>query len=367
MSRTRETAAALAAAAARWRDDAALRAALPEPTRLSPAMIDAVVPLIAGALDADAMAELVARELGDGQPAPSTVAWVLASNVPALAIPAIALGCLAGATVVVKSGRADTVSAPAFHRALTAVDPELAATVHVTYWAGGDRTVEDDVFGRADVVVASGSDATMAALAPRLGDRLLAHGTRASCIVVGPDAAEVADDVAGDVARDVALYDQRGCLSPHVVYVAGDATAFAARLAAALAAQPASGPATLEERAARRTLLAEAEWNGETLVGDGVLVGPATPFRPTGGGRVVRVQAVHDVAEVPALLPAGGIECVGYAGALPDVEPFRRLGVARLCPVGRMQAPALAWPCGQHAPLRSLLRLETPPAMQVET
>lgn len=363
MSRTRAVAVSLAAAALRWRDDPELRAALPAATRLSPAMVDAVLPLVAGALDVDAMTALVERELGDRTQQPSSIVHVLASNVPALGIPAIALGCLAGATVVVKSGRADMLTAPAFHRALAAVDPVLAATVTTTYWAGGDRAVEDDVFARADVVVASGSDATMASLAPRLGAKLLAHGARASCIVVGPDAG----DVAADVARDVALYDQRGCLSPHVVYVAGDAAAFADWLARALATQPASGPSTLEERAARRTLLAEAEWRGETLHGDGVLVGDATPFRPTCGQRVVRVQRVRAIDDVPSLLPSGVIECVGYAGAVPDADAYRRLGVARLCPVGRMQAPMLAWPCGQHAPLRSLLRLETPPMIQVET
>ncbi len=359
----RETARALAAAAVRWRDDDDLRLALPDATRLSPAMIDAVLPRIAGALDADAMTELVASELGPRPPAgPALVAHVLASNVPGLAVPAIALACLAGAAVVVKSGRADVLSAPAFHRALQAVDPELAATVVTAYWTGGDRAVEDAVLTRADVVVASGSDATMQALAPRLGTRLLAHGARVSCIVVTSDDTEVATRV----ACDIALYDQRGCLSPHAVYVTGDARAFAERLAAALAAQPAAGPATLDERAARRTFLAEAEWQGGVLHGDGVLCGAAAPFRPTCGGRVVRVQHVGSMADVPALLPSRGIECVGTAGGVPDTDALARLGVARVCPVGRMQAPTLAWPCGQHAPLRSLLRLETAPTLLVE-
>ncbi|HEV7732865.1 MAG TPA: acyl-CoA reductase [Candidatus Binatia bacterium] len=359
----RETARSLAAAATRWRDDVDLRAALPAATRLSPDMIDAVMPRITGALDADAMTELVARELGPRPTAgPALVAHVLASNVPALALPAIALGCLAGAAVVVKSGRDDVLSAPAFHRALETVDPELAATVVSTYWTGGDRGVEDAVLARADVVVASGSDATMQALAPRLGTRLLAHGARVSCIVVASDDA----DVAARVASDVALYDQRGCLSPHTVYVVGDASAFAERLAVALATQPAAGPATLEERAARRTLLAVSEWQGDVLHGDGVLCGPPAPFRPTCGGRVVRVQEVRSIADVPTLLPSHGIECVGIAGLDPDTAALARLGVARVCPVGRMQSPPLAWPCGQHAPLRSLLRLETPPALLVE-
>src|SRR5207248_1555027 len=124
-----ETIAALAAAAARWRDDAALRAELPAAACLSSTMIAAVVPIAAAAL------------------------------------------------------------------------------------------------GRAEVVVATGSDATLAALVPRLGRRLIAHGPRWSVAVVERAAAAEVDAI----ALDVALHDQRGCLSPHAVYVTGDARGFAER------------------------------------------------------------------------------------------------------------------------------------------
>src|SRR5205823_6564484 len=83
------------------------------------------------------------------------------------------VAALAGAAVLVKSGRADPLSAPAFQRALAAVDAQLAATVVTTYWPGGDVAQEDAVLGRAEVVVATGGDATLAALAERLGDRLV--------------------------------------------------------------------------------------------------------------------------------------------------------------------------------------------------
>src|SRR5207244_1379140 len=135
-----DTVAALAAAAARWRDDPALRAELPAAARLSPAMIAAVVPIAAEALDAVTMTMLIERTWGAGaarRPAPdgpALVAHVVARNVPALALPAIALGCLAGAAVLVKSGRDDPLSAPAFQRALAAVDAQLAATIVTTYW-----------------------------------------------------------------------------------------------------------------------------------------------------------------------------------------------------------------------------------------
>ena len=169
-----ETIAALAAAAMRWQRDAELATMLPDESELSPALADAAVALAAEAIDAAVMTELVEHEWGPGAAArpapagPALVAHVLASNVPALALPAIALGCLAGATVVVKSGRHDRLSAPAFRRALETVDPELAETIVAAYWAGGDPAREDAVLGRADVVVVTGGDETIGALRARL-------------------------------------------------------------------------------------------------------------------------------------------------------------------------------------------------------
>src|SRR5262249_59122510 len=111
--------AAPAAGAVRWRADASLHDERPPLARLSPSVVHAGLAIAAAALDVDVMIALVERELaGAPPPRPWLVAHVLASNVPALALPAIALGCLAGAAVLVKSGRADPCSAPAFRRAL---------------------------------------------------------------------------------------------------------------------------------------------------------------------------------------------------------------------------------------------------------
>jgi hypothetical protein len=66
-------------------------------------------------------------------------------------------------------------------------------------------------------------------------------------------------------------------------------------------------------------------------------------------------------------VPAGRIECVGVAGTTLAPAALRALGVARVCPPGRMQRPPLAWPRGQHAPLRSLLGLPAEPQLLVES
>ncbi len=353
-----EDAAALATAAVRWRTDPALAAALPAAAGLSPAMVAAVLPLAAEPLDADAMAALVEDELGAGAAdggapdGPALVVQILASNVPALAVPAIALACLAGVATVVKSGRADPLSAPAFHRALAAVDPALAATVVPADWRGGDRRVEDAVLARADLVVASGHDATLAALAARTHAPLVAYGTRTSLAAVGRDAPPAA---AAHLALDAALYDQRGCLSPREVWVEGDADGFAARLTAALrglAADLPPGPAGLTERAAERIAADEAEWRGARVV--------------AAGGRALVVHAIDSLAALASRLAPGTVECVGVAGARLDAATLRRAGVARLCPLGRMQRPRLSWPRGQRPPLRTLLGIPTEPLLEVE-
>jgi hypothetical protein len=376
---------ALAAAAERWRADAELRAGLPLAAGLTPAMIDTTLPLAAEALAREAMAALVERGLGSGalqRPAPegpSLIAHVLASNVPALALPAIALGCLAGGAVLVKSGRHDPLSAPAFRRALASVDPELAATVVTAYWPGGSRAHDDVALEAADVVVLTGSDAALGALAGRVRGRLIAHGPRVSVAALARPALAEAERLAHAIALDVALYEQRGCLSPHAVYVeaGGDPGPrdVAERLAAALdivAERLPPAPPGLHVRAAVQRLRGEAEWTTGAAVfagpGGTVVYEEEPAFRAGPGARSIRVHPLAAPRALPDLLPTAQIECVGLAGVDPErlAGALRARGVARCCPPGRMQRPPLSWPRGQLAPLGALLGRPSSPRLEVE-
>jgi acyl-CoA reductase LuxC len=365
----------LAGAARRWRADPSLAPALAVAGGLSVENAAAAVDIAAEAVDADAMRALVEREWGPGacrRPAPAgpaLVAHVMASNVPALALPAIVHACLVGAAVIVKSGRHDAVSAPAFVRALAAVDPDLAGTVVAAYWPGGD-TAHEDLLQGANVVIATGGDMALAALARRIGIRLVAYGPRASAAVVS------ATESADALALDVALHDQRGCLSPHDVFVVGDAPALARRLASALdalAERLPAGDATVEERAGVRAFIAGAEWSEGTRVlagpGGAVVLEPLRPFRPTPGRRTVTVHPLPAVDDVAPFLPVGGVECVGVDGvdASHLAGALAARGVSRICPVGRMQRPRLSWPRGQRPPLGVLLGRTAELAIEVET
>jgi hypothetical protein len=331
-------------------------------------MIAAALPLVAGAFDAEAMERLVRDEIGEAPPdAPPLIAHVLASNVPALALPAIAHAILLGSAVVVKSGRADPVSAPAFARALAAVDAALGATVVTAEWPGGTTALDDVLLGAAPVLVLTGADDTVAALAPRAPGRVVTHGTRFS-VALATDAADV-----DALAEDVVLYEQRGCLSPHAVWVRGDARRFAVRLRDALmraATRLPPPPARPEERAAVRAFLDEATWSGaEVEAGSwgAVLLRDLPAFRPTCGRRTVQVAPIDDPDTLAGRLPAGRIECLGVAmhGRVPP--GLHAAGVSRVCPLGRMQRPPLSWPRGGLPPLAGLLgRRPATPALQVD-
>ena len=322
----------LAHAAARWAVDPRLDA-LAAAARLSPPMIHTIACHVREAMRPAALSSLLAAEPSD--PSVRLVGHVLASNVPALALPAIAHACLAGAAVVVKSGRADRLSAPLFQQAVAAIDPELAATIVPVYWPGGDPACEAAAFERADVIVGTGDETTIAALTTRLGPGVVTHGDRTSAIVVTQAALADLDQVAARIAYDVALYDQRGCLSPHAVFVASADGPRLAHLAAAilrhldeLAVRLPLGPAEPTERAGIRQACEDAEWSAGATVtrsaGGIVVQDPRRMFLPAIGGRTLRIQPLDRLNDLPTILPRGRIESLGVAGDIAALLPALR-------------------------------------------
>jgi acyl-CoA reductase-like NAD-dependent aldehyde dehydrogenase len=185
-------------------------------------------------------------------------------------------------------------------------------------------------------------------LAP--GVALHAHGSGFGVCVVDESAAIEA--LAPRIAEDIALFDQRGCLSPRALLVQGDlarAEAFARAIAAASSA--------LEVRVPRGRLapdeLAEISRFRDTAsyVGDAipaglgfVAVAPSEAFALAPVGRNLYVLATDDPRRV--LSPFGPMltSCaVAAAPALRDALR-RALPGARVCEPGEMQRPPFDGP-----------------------
>lgn len=356
---------------------------LPGTTGFSPEMIRFALPWMIEPLRAPALGRLLDAELGNrraldaggaGRRAvgPTLIVHILAGNLAGAAAVPLALGLTVKSSVLLKAASGDRVFPELFVRSVADTDPELGACAAAVYWRGGDAASEKRAFAAAELVVASGSDASVDALRARCPARFIGHGHRASVAVIGreiladPTRATAAADA---LALDISVWDQRGCLSPHVCFIEGqfeDAQRFGTAVAAALdawATRLPPGTLTLDERAAVRRFRDETEWLGlsgrpATLFASrdsadwSVAIEGEAAFRPTPLCRSLRVCPVASLEELPTIL-APVAHVLAAAGIAVDGERMPRLQrilagarVPWTPALGRMQRPPLEWPQG---------------------
>ncbi len=282
--------------------------------------------------------------------APPTVLHILAGNTPAAALQTLVRGLLLGAH---NCAKLPSVGLPEVGEFIAHLPAALAACVETS------TTLPDDWLRRAEVVVVFGDDETIAHFRSRVrkDQRFIAHGHKISFGVIFDDPAFTSVE---DAARDVAAFDQLGCLSPHVLYVGGDARAYAMQLAAALERNP-RGALPLSAACAIRALREDFAFraaNGEpcavwcsvnsTVLYDETPGFPRTPLHRTIFVKPLPTDWSAELHEVRAHLSCAGIFPEG--AALPD------LGMGRICPIGLMQLPRWTWPQDGIAPLASLVR-----------
>ena len=277
-----------------------------------------------------------------------TILHVVSGNTPAAGLQSLIRGLLLGAHNLCKTPSAGLPEIAEFRAALPA---ELAARVEI---AG---ELPDDWLARADALIVFGHDATLAhfrALA-RPGQRFIGHGHRLSFGVVFDDPAFVS---APRAARDASLFDQQGCLSPHVFYVAGDARGYAARLAEEMRAfqelEPrgrvsladANSIRTRREELAFRAAQGEpvALWQSDgstawTVAFDATPGFPRSPLNRFVFVKPLPADLAGELREVRAHLSCAGL----WPATRAHARALAPHGVSRLCPLGRMQSPPWTW------------------------
>ena len=303
---------------------------------------------------------------------PGLVVHSFAGNVPGLPAQSLVAATLVKAASLGKVAADEPVFASLFLRSLADVDPRLAACLAATYWPGGESAA---AFRHADLVVAYGSESTIAAVRATLpadGDppierRLIAYGHKLSFGVLTRERLTVAalPELAERAAYDVARYDQQGCLSPHLFYVeAGGelgASEFAGALGAALSRWSdlvPRGRVGAEERARVAELRRQAEFRVATRGGAAhggnqddwrVLYDPEASFSASCLNRTIWVKPLDDLSELPDLV-APVRRYVQTAAVAADesrlvevADVLAHLGIDRVCPLGQMGDPPITW------------------------
>ena len=291
---------------------------------------------------------------------------VVSGNTPHAGLQSLLRGLLVGAHNLCKLPAGAPGPALAAFRA--GLPPPLAARVELS------ETLPAAWLDRAGAVVVFGSDETILTLHRRLrpDQAFIPHGHRVSLGVV-------LDDPGGaswaEAARAVSLFDQRGCLSPHLLFVRGDARAYAAGLAGEMdrfnqhtprGTLPAGESAAIRAwrddwrfRAANApddyALWHSAGSTAWTVLYDGV----DTAFTASSLNRVVHVKPLpadlraalgpaRPFLSTVGLWPAGRAETEWLASL--------DLGASRFCPLAAMQRPPLTWHQDGAPPLAALVR-----------
>ncbi len=321
-------------------------------------------------LDAEFVDRTVLDRMHEGRRAigPDLILHVMSGNIPGLAAAPMLLSLAVKSPILMKSAAGDPIFAALFAASISEIDEELGRCLLVTHWRGGDPAIEEVAFAEADLVVASGSDAAIAAIAPRVSGRFIGHGHKVSFAAIAREC--LADEpaarlLAGRLAYDVSLWDQQGCLSPQLCYVesGGGITApqFGELLAqelSQLAAQLPPRRLSLLDRAQILRFRQEAEWQSPGSVSVlasansadwTVTIESEVDFVPTCLHRCVRVKSMASLSDLTTVLRRHRryLEATGIAAGverLPElVEILGGCGVRRICSIGKMQEPSLSW------------------------
>ena len=365
-----------------WRDPnspwrRALVSALPEATGFSTPVVAEGANRGFQTWSRAAMDGLLARDLGHPTVLDSTShlmvsgfethAVVLAGQVPMPTVLAMIAPLMLRSPVLAKPSSRDPVTPQLVLRSVSETDAELGQCLDLASFPGSDGPCSR-ALAEADCVVATGSDASIAAIGalvrPRC--RLVSYGHRVSVAALGPAASDggALACAAEGLALDVALWDQLGCLSPIAVYVIGPGLEAADRVAEALAGalgrlgsqlprgrvESAAAAQISHERAEAEMRLA----SGRPITlhsGDGwtVVRESDAAVRPSPLHRFVRIHPVPDEASLlDALGPLGPhLAAVALAGFGEQERLLARsladLGVSRLCRPGVMQSPPFDW------------------------
>jgi hypothetical protein len=301
---------------------------------------------------------------------PSFLVHIGAGNLPIPTWMSMILGILTRSAQFVKCASECAWLPRLFAHSLYHSDPKLGACLELAQWPGGKLDLEQALFAEADCVTATGTDETLAEIRKRVPAkaRFLGYGFRVSFAYVSREmlSSHHARTASEHAARDIIAWNQLGCLSPHVIYVQAGGTLsgdlFGQMLAETLAERELTEPRgelpveTAAAISSRRSIyeLRAADspdtrfWRSKDSTAWTVVYEADPRFQISCLHRFIYVKEVKDLNE--ALRSAdpvrGKVSTIGLAATEHQHElalEMARWGASRVCPLGQMQNPPLAW------------------------
>jgi len=295
----------------------------------------------------------------------SPILHILAGNTPEAAIQSLTRGLLIGAYNQVKLPKQGIKD---FDNFIKNLPSELISLVETT----SNRKVADDWINSASAVIAFGSDETLMQIAETIhpSQIFIPHNHKISLAVIDSDENL---DAAQLAAIDIYSHDQRGCLSPHDIYVCPKIKprSFASRLANELNLLNKKKPPekrTTEESAAIDHLRRSYEfracndtsvqiWKSENNLDWTVVYEDEIQFAQSPLGQFVFVKPLpKDLTKAVSIIGESISTIALHPFKLERAESLILAGGNRVCPLGSSQKPSTYWHHDGYQSLAPLVR-----------
>ncbi|MCB9707679.1 MAG: hypothetical protein H6714_02655 [Myxococcales bacterium] len=270
---------------------------------------------------------------------------------------------LHGYATLLKVSSQDSIFPKLIHEVFMHVAPEIGRAFSIVEFKGGTLHIEQLLFDAADVVVAYGSDDTIASIQQRLplNTRFIPHGHGVGAAYISSDYLATTRDLeaaCGALALDIAAYDQRGCMSPAGVWVDSNGRFGAHDVATMLVthSMPMLSQALPRGSLDIHAATQELQWRGVAAVQGELTVGfdfslchldETVPWWPTPGYRNVGIWDCKSLDHLSASLVPFGVHLktlgiAGHADTRRQIASRLSFPLApRICPIGNMQKPPI--------------------------
>ena len=293
--------------------------------------------------------------------APPCILHIVSGNTPHAAFQSLLRGLLIGSNNIVKLPR---LGIPDFEKWILTLPAELSSLVST------HSELTEEHYQEAEVVIAIGSDDTISEIHSRLPphQRFIPHGHKVSIAVVTADF----EKAALLAARDCSLHNQRGCLSPHAIYVQGDTLLFAKMMAKEMENYTRDSPPhplSLSEAGAIQNLRQTFQfiaandpdthiWQSKDNLHWTVILEQDSTLKLSCLNRCVYIKPLPEDISLNTLGPeAQHLSTIAlHPFSNKTATSLAQLPAHRICPLGRSQQPDLFWHHDGFAPLASLVK-----------
>ena len=151
----------------------------------------------------------------------------LAGNAFNVGMLSLMFGLLTKNVNLIKLPREEPYFSVKFAESIAEVDKKIAKEIAVLYWSGSRGEIYDELFnsGFVDCVLAWGGLTSIEDIrrrAYRFGIKMIDHRPKMSFGIISEDVLSdptLMQDMAQKIAMDVAIWNQKACLSPRVIYI----------------------------------------------------------------------------------------------------------------------------------------------------